>query len=306
MTAGGRPGSARQRPEQAGAAAQAPTRGCSRSWTGAAGRASTACSSSTSATRPRTAPSPSATSPASPRMRARQRACAPGPACAPRCCTCTQSPACQASTGASGVGAVLLSITSSGFQRLCCVLQRVHGHFKSVVSQACTQNQTHQGMPSAAHLHAFLVKGESVKGAGGGPRSRRARARAAQAVVELQRRLPMARVMYVSATGATDANNLCYMRRLGLWGAHTAFKDKGEFVHMLTKRGVSAMELVRASAFTLHALMSCPAHRMLSALRCMLRTACLAHRMGSPPPCYISRRAGQEPVLAARADLRCT
>ncbi len=67
----------------------------------------------------------------------------------------------------------------------------------------------------------------------------------------------MARVMYVSATGATDANNLCYMRRLGLWGAHTAFKDKGEFVHMLTKRGVSAMELVRASP-----------HRMLSHVTC--------------------------------------
>lgn len=69
--------------------------------------------------------------------------------------------------------------------------------------------------------------------------------------MELQRRLPSARVLYVSATGATDANNLCYMRRLGLWGAHTAFKGKHEFVHMLTKRGVSAMELVRALSFVL-------------------------------------------------------
>ncbi|KAK9822510.1 hypothetical protein WJX81_008146 [Elliptochloris bilobata] len=66
----------------------------------------------------------------------------------------------------------------------------------------------------------------------------------ARAVVELQRRLPLARILYVSATGATDANNLCYMTRLGLWGAHTAFPTKQEFVYMLTKRGVSAMELV--------------------------------------------------------------
>jgi hypothetical protein len=32
-----------------------------------------------------------------------------------------------------------------------------------------------------------------------------------QAVVELQRRCPHARVLYVSATGATEAENLCYM-----------------------------------------------------------------------------------------------
>ena len=62
--------------------------------------------------------------------------------------------------------------------------------------------------------------------------------------MELQRRLPLARVLYVSATGATDANNLCYMSRLGLWGPDTGFPDKQSFVHMLTKRGVSAMELV--------------------------------------------------------------
>ena len=64
-----------------------------------------------------------------------------------------------------------------------------------------------------------------------------------QAVVEIQRRLPKARVLYVSATGATEAENLCYMTRLGLWGDQTAFKSKFDFVTMLQKRGVGECTL---------------------------------------------------------------
>ena len=59
-----------------------------------------------------------------------------------------------------------------------------------------------------------------------------------QAVVEFQRRLPNARVLYVSATGATEAENLCYMTRLGLWGEQTAFSNKQAFVNMLNAQGV--------------------------------------------------------------------
>src|SRR3546814_345378 len=40
--------------------------------------------------------------------------------------------------------------------------------------------------------------------------------------VELQNRLPRARVIYASATGASDVNNLAYATRLGLWGEGTA------------------------------------------------------------------------------------
>jgi hypothetical protein len=40
----------------------------------------------------------------------------------------------------------------------------------------------------------------------------------AAAVIELQRLLPLARVVYCSATGVTDINNLAFMERLGLWG----------------------------------------------------------------------------------------
>lgn len=60
-------------------------------------------------------------------------------------------------------------------------------------------------------------------------------------MVEIQRRLPNARVLYVSATGATEAENLCYMTRLGLWGDKTAFRNKLEFVNMLQQKGVGRL-----------------------------------------------------------------
>eukprot|EP00198_Chlamydomonas_reinhardtii_P003137 XP_001692473.1 predicted protein [Chlamydomonas reinhardtii] len=65
-----------------------------------------------------------------------------------------------------------------------------------------------------------------------------------RAVVELQRRCRDARVLYVSATGATESENLCYMERLGLWGPGTAYPGKQQFVTMLKTYGVRAMELV--------------------------------------------------------------
>jgi predicted RNA methylase len=66
----------------------------------------------------------------------------------------------------------------------------------------------------------------------------------ALAGVELQRRLPNARVVYVSATGATEVSNLSYAERLGLWGRGTAFSDRGKFVNDVASGGIAAMELV--------------------------------------------------------------
>ena len=42
-------------------------------------------------------------------------------------------------------------------------------------------------------------------------------------VLHIQKALPNARVMYVSATAAADVSDLGYMVRLGLWGRGTAF-----------------------------------------------------------------------------------
>ena len=45
-------------------------------------------------------------------------------------------------------------------------------------------------------------------------------------VVELQQRLPKARVVYSSATGASEARHFGYMVRLGLWGKDSSFPGK--------------------------------------------------------------------------------
>jgi predicted RNA methylase len=62
--------------------------------------------------------------------------------------------------------------------------------------------------------------------------------------VRLQNLLPRARVLYASATGASDVNNLAYAMRLGLWGPETAFADRGQFVAAIRAGGIAAMELV--------------------------------------------------------------
>lgn len=66
----------------------------------------------------------------------------------------------------------------------------------------------------------------------------------ALAGVALQERLPNARVVYVSATGATEIGNLSFADRLGLWGEGTAFPTRQDFVSKVSEGGVAAMELV--------------------------------------------------------------
>lgn len=45
-----------------------------------------------------------------------------------------------------------------------------------------------------------------------------------------QARLPEARVIYCSATGASEPRNMGYMVRLGLWGAGTCFPKFHDFL----------------------------------------------------------------------------
>jgi len=62
--------------------------------------------------------------------------------------------------------------------------------------------------------------------------------------LELQQKLPNARVVYVSATSATEVANLGYADRLGLWGKGTQFTDVMDFIAKIADGGVAAMELV--------------------------------------------------------------
>uniref|UniRef100_A0A665TGT4 Protein strawberry notch homolog 2 n=1 Tax=Echeneis naucrates TaxID=173247 RepID=A0A665TGT4_ECHNA len=65
-----------------------------------------------------------------------------------------------------------------------------------------------------------------------------------KAVLDLQNKLPRARVVYASATGASEPKNMIYMSRLGIWGEGTPFRIFDDFLHAIEKRGVGAMEIV--------------------------------------------------------------
>ncbi|XP_029300420.1 LOW QUALITY PROTEIN: protein strawberry notch homolog 1 [Cottoperca gobio] len=64
------------------------------------------------------------------------------------------------------------------------------------------------------------------------------------AVLELQNKLPKARVVYASATGASEPRNMAYMNRLGIWGHKTPFREFANFIQAVERRGVGAMEIV--------------------------------------------------------------
>ncbi|XP_075218729.1 protein strawberry notch isoform X1 [Lycorma delicatula] len=63
-------------------------------------------------------------------------------------------------------------------------------------------------------------------------------------VLELQNKLPKSRVVYASATGASEPRNMAYMTRLGIWGEGTPFPEFTDFISAVEKRGVGAMEIV--------------------------------------------------------------
>jgi len=78
-------------------------------------------------------------------------------------------------------------------------------------------------------LHYFLLQASS---------------KVAAAVVALQRQLPLARVLYASATGVSDISNLVYADRLGLWGAGSPFRDFSAFDAFVAKRGLGGLEML--------------------------------------------------------------
>ncbi|KAL4533952.1 hypothetical protein Ndes2526B_g07167 [Nannochloris sp. 'desiccata'] len=66
----------------------------------------------------------------------------------------------------------------------------------------------------------------------------------ASAVVNIQKALPAARVVYASATGVSEVGNMAYMSRLGLFGAGSAFPTFEDFLASLKKKGISFLELL--------------------------------------------------------------
>ena len=62
--------------------------------------------------------------------------------------------------------------------------------------------------------------------------------------LRLQHAVPDARVLYVSATGATVVSNLAYAVRLGLWQGDFPFRTRGDFVAAMEAGGIAAMEVI--------------------------------------------------------------
>ncbi len=66
-----------------------------------------------------------------------------------------------------------------------------------------------------------------------------------KAGLALQYRLPDARVLYVSATGAVTVEKLAYAHRLGLWGGGAfPFPTRSDFVSAMDQGGLAAMEVL--------------------------------------------------------------
>ena len=62
--------------------------------------------------------------------------------------------------------------------------------------------------------------------------------------IELQKQFPNARVVYATATGASDISQYAYLDRLGLWGPGTGFDSFQDFASSISSGGLAAMELV--------------------------------------------------------------
>ena len=62
--------------------------------------------------------------------------------------------------------------------------------------------------------------------------------------LRLQHAVPDARVLYVSATGATVVSNLAYAVRLGLWQGDFPFRTRADFVAAMEAGGIAAMEVI--------------------------------------------------------------
>ena len=123
--------------------------------------------------------------------------------------------------------ATLRSVGQSGARRLDQILRWLGAEFDGVIA---------------------FDEAHEMQNAGGGKGNRGVRVASQQGLagLRLQNAVPRARVLYVSATGATEVANLAYASRLGLWGQGPdyPFPSRQAFVSAMEAGGVAAMEVV--------------------------------------------------------------
>lgn len=88
-----------------------------------------------------------------------------------------------------------------------------------------------------SHMMANAIEQQSGRG-------KSKPSQAALSGLELQRLFPKAKIVYSSATGATEVSNLVYAQRLGLWGDGTPFGSPQEFIQAVEMSGVAGMEII--------------------------------------------------------------
>ncbi len=102
------------------------------------------------------------------------------------------------------------------------------------------QRHAYQGVIVFDEAHA-MANAAGSKGSRGEVRP----SQQGRAGLRLQNALPDARILYISATGATTVPGLAYARRLGLWASgETPFETRVGFVAAMEAGGVAAMEVV--------------------------------------------------------------
>ena len=144
---------------------------------------------------------------------------------------------------------------------------------------------------SHAMQNAVDVKGE---------RGDQAASQQGRAGLRLQHALANARVVYVSATGATTVHNLGYAQRLGLWsGDDFPFATRAEFVEAIEEGGVAAMEVL---ARDLKAL-GLYAARVEQAMLKSIREAKVVTSWMSPHAAYEAAVANVAPALTLPASV---
>ncbi len=123
--------------------------------------------------------------------------------------------------------ATLRSVGQSGARRLDQILQWLGDGFDGVIAF----DEAHEMQNAGGSKSSRGVKSASQQGLAG---------------LRLQNAVPRARVLYVSATGATEVANLAYAARLGLWGqgVEYPFPSRDSFISAMESGGVAAMEVV--------------------------------------------------------------
>ena len=66
----------------------------------------------------------------------------------------------------------------------------------------------------------------------------------AKTVSEIQKQLPLARIVYCSATGVSEVGHMAYLDRMGLWGPFSAFRDSSSFIESMRMKGLGFLEML--------------------------------------------------------------